>query len=444
MLTEQVKASADIEQVLPTHQMRSPEVGQGQSLRLGVSSRPSKITRPSLNYMGGKFKIRRWIQQYFPPHSAFLSPFGGGASEFLGKPVADLEIYADVHPRACNYFYVLAHYPELLIRSINGTEATSDGMNAYWHECDSMFEDAHRFYVYSLLSFGGGGSRWSSGCMTGKYLKERFPTGKICANHLWANHDRMKNVKICLQDAFEAIARVDSDTLIYADPPYLNSTRGGKDDRHADRAKSKTRGQYQHELTDEQHDDLLEKLKHHLGPVVISSYPSEQYAGRLHNWYCVERQVTDRARNKKTECLWVNSIAYESLPYQVQETLKPTSEQLLIFTAPETDKTPAIDHQLQVLKQSYLDEMVALRSKSVAPTGISISSDTKARKRGGSVTYYKLSGNLPKGLSPSLGKQTDPRLKDWRDRISRRNQLQELERQLTILTQLIDRRKIDE
>lgn len=53
------------------------------------------IARPLLRYLGGKFRLAPWIIGHFPPHRAYIEPFGGAASVLLQKDRA----YID--PRPC-------------------------------------------------------------------------------------------------------------------------------------------------------------------------------------------------------------------------------------------------------------------------------------------------------------------------------------------------------
>lgn len=86
------------------------------------------------------------------------------------------------------------------------------------------------------------------------------------------------------------------DLLIYADPPYLMSTR--------------TAGaQYKHELTEADHVRLLTAMRGLAGPALISGYPSQLYAEMLKGWRVTTREVITRGRSMRTECLWANDRA---------------------------------------------------------------------------------------------------------------------------------------
>lgn len=85
---------------------------------------------------------------------------------------------------------------------------------------------------------------------------------------------------------------VNENVLIYADPPYLLNTRGGK--------------QYRHEMDERDHIELLEALLQHKGSVILSGYPSELYSGMLSGWREIHRKSYNQNADPRTEVLWCN------------------------------------------------------------------------------------------------------------------------------------------
>lgn len=83
--------------------------------------------------------------------------------------------------------------------------------------------------------------------------------------------------------------------LIYADPPYLPSTRT-------------SRTLFEHELTEADHARLLAKLKElskRGAHIAISGYASKLYAHALKDWRRIEFQAWTRG-GPRTEVLWMN------------------------------------------------------------------------------------------------------------------------------------------
>ena len=104
---------------------------------------------------------------------------------------------------------------------------------------------------------------------------------------------RLKGVQIENQPALDVIRKFNHDNvLIYADPPYLLNTRHGK--------------QYRHEMTEQDHVDLLDTLLQHKGPVILSGYPSEMYNRELKGWNRIARKSYNQNSDPRTEVLWSN------------------------------------------------------------------------------------------------------------------------------------------
>ena len=105
--------------------------------------------------------------------------------------------------------------------------------------------------------------------------------------------ERLRGVQIDNRPALDVIKRFNyPNVLIYADPPYLLSTRHGK--------------QYRCEMTDADHAELLEALKSHRGPVLLSGYESPLYADALRGWYRDEIESRAQTAAKRKEVLWMN------------------------------------------------------------------------------------------------------------------------------------------
>lgn len=84
------------------------------------------------------------------------------------------------------------------------------------------------------------------------------------------------------------------ETLHYVDPPYIMATRT---DAAAD---------YAHEMTDDQHRDLLDFVRSLEGKVVLSGYPHPIYDDALSGWQRIERTALADGAAKRSEVLWLN------------------------------------------------------------------------------------------------------------------------------------------
>jgi DNA adenine methylase len=95
-------------------------------------------------------------------------------------------------------------------------------------------------------------------------------------------------------DAFEFLANYDfvGDELVYADPPYLPSTRR----RHR---------VYRHDLGESEHASLLTALRTVPCAVMLSGYPSDLYDTHLDGWHRTEFEGTSHIGARR-EVIWQN------------------------------------------------------------------------------------------------------------------------------------------
>lgn len=89
------------------------------------------------------------------------------------------------------------------------------------------------------------------------------------------------------------------DVFIYLDPPYLLSTRKGN--------------MYHHEMTDEQHLQLLREIVNHPAKIMISGYESDMYNSVLKNWHKETKNTLAESSQKRTEVLWMNYLPENKL-----------------------------------------------------------------------------------------------------------------------------------
>ena len=80
--------------------------------------------------------------------------------------------------------------------------------------------------------------------------------------------------------------------LIYADPPYVLSTR--------------SRRQYRYEMTDEEHRELLEELCRSRAKVMLSGYDCGLYREYLGGWRKVQTAARTQGNAERVETLWMN------------------------------------------------------------------------------------------------------------------------------------------
>lgn len=262
-----------------------------------------KPRRPVLRWHGGKWILAPWIISFFPKHQVYVEPFGGAASVLVRKEPSHAEIYNDLDGTVVELFRVLrSERAEELIEALRLTPFSRDEFVEAYQEADDEVERARRLIIRSFMGFGSNGHNRSTGFRANSTRSGTTPA------HDWVNYpdslatvvQRLSGVTIENKDAKAVMAQHDAaTTLHYADPPYVFETR-------ADLSKD-----YAHELTDEDHAELLTFLRGLRGMVILSGYPSALYDDALTDWRRVERKALADGAKERTEVLWLNPSVTE-------------------------------------------------------------------------------------------------------------------------------------
>ena len=276
------------------------------------------VTRPVLRWHGGKWNLAPWVIQHLPAHRIYVEPFGGAASVLLRKPRAYAEVYNDLDDDVVGLFRVLRDpvSASQLVSSIRLTPfARIEQVEAYEQAADPV-ERARRLIVRSYMGFGSNGTHRKTGFRANSNRSGTTPARD------WANYpdplaavaERMVGVTVENRDAKAVMAAHDGPaTLHYVDPPYMPETR--------DKG-----GDYAHELTGDQHVELLQFLRTLGGMVVLSGYPSPVYDDLLADWTRVERKALADGARARTEVLWINPAANRVLGSRQAEMFPATPE----------------------------------------------------------------------------------------------------------------------
>lgn len=218
-----------------------------------------------------------------------------------------IEIINDRDSDITNFFRVLRSNPNGLIEAIDLTPYSRDEYLAAYDPTDEPLEKARRFYVRCWQSFGGSPVR-----RTGWRVQRNEQRGSGVVSD-WRRHDglrkavaRLQLVQIENDEASAVIERFDTPkTLFYADPPYVMSSRS-----------EGSRPRYKHEMTDQDHCALADKLHKVQGMVLLSGYNSDLYADLYGDWLCLSKTTTTSGNSVATEYLWINpqAAALSALP----------------------------------------------------------------------------------------------------------------------------------
>lgn len=249
-----------------------------------------------INYPGAKWGLSEEIVALMPPHKSYLEPFFGSGAVLFTKPPSPIETVNDLDGDVVNFFRVLREKPEQLAAMIDDTPYSRE---VYDDACRrrgrSSLDRAWLFCIRNRMAWG-----YKTCSKTGFKIDIDGREAAYCVSN-WAKTPdllrkyakRLKMVQIEHKPALDLISRFQSpDVLIYADPPYLASTRGGK--------------QYRHEMSDRDHVELLEALKAHKGPVILSGYDSPLYREMLAGWETVRWTAYTKSAKRREEMVWCN------------------------------------------------------------------------------------------------------------------------------------------
>jgi DNA adenine methylase len=280
------------------------------------------IATQPIKYHGGKSYLAKWLHSLAPPsvqddpvngYTHRLIAFAGGLGEFWNwLPIKGIsEAVNDANDDLANFWAVLSHR-ELFddFQRIVECMPLCDGL---WKESGDLLRaddeipdrDLNRavaFFVRFRQSRQGLGRDYTTPTTrTRRGMNEQVSAWLSAVEGLPECHARLRRVEIRNMDCLKFIDAYDHPrALFYCDPPYVHSTRS-------------TTGEYQHEMTETQHFDLLKKLAHIKGKFMLSGYHSPMYDGDAERfgWTCHEREIDNKAssakvKEKKIECCWTN------------------------------------------------------------------------------------------------------------------------------------------
>jgi DNA adenine methylase len=268
----------------------------------------SEVTRPLVRYHGGKWMLAPWIMTFFPDHRTYVEPYGGGGSVLLRKSRSYAEVYNDLDHEIVNLFTVAREQGDELVRLCQLTPFSRKEFELSYKPADNNLEQARRTLVRSFMGFGSASvSHQISGFRANSNRSGTTPA------HDWANYpdalrltiERISGVVIENRPAIDVIKQHDSyRTLIYADPPYVLSTRYMSNKTHC----------YRHEMSNEEHIELAELLHSVKGMVIVSGYPCDLYDKELYSdWMRFERPSFADGAAKRTEVVWLNAACATAL-----------------------------------------------------------------------------------------------------------------------------------
>lgn len=226
-----------------------------------------------IRWFGGKARMIPKLLPLLPSHKHYIELFGGGASLLFAKtPCRGIEVYNDIDSGLYNFFSVLAdpkRFPEFkrYVEALLCSRELYSVCRDTWDDQEDSVERAVRWYVLATQSFSGCfGAGWGSAVeVTANNCAATCSSWQVLLSRLPAAHARLRNVHIKNLDWRVILGDYnDSDYLVYCDPPYIHETRMDK--------------RYKHEMSNDDHRELVQTLLAYEGSVVLSGYPHELYA----------------------------------------------------------------------------------------------------------------------------------------------------------------------
>ena len=163
----------------------------------------------------------------------------------------------------------------------------------------SIIDRAYKFLYVNRTSFNGTG-----GFSVSNYVKRNM--SKSTSDYLSMIdglrdvHERLSAVVIEHKDIMDILNKYDAENVfLYLDPPYVHSTR-------------KSTARYNQEMTDEQHEAMLEKVISMKSKIMISGYDCELYDKYLQNWEKIKFE-SPNVFSESTEVIWMNYLPKKTI-----------------------------------------------------------------------------------------------------------------------------------
>ncbi len=250
-----------------------------------------------MKYPGSKWNLAKWIIGFFPEHHSYLEPFFGSGAVLFQKPRSNIETVNDLDDNVVNLFDWIRRDPEKLAHEIYWTPyARKVYEDAFSLVPEDSLGKAVNFYIRLNMGHGFRTNGEKVGWKNDVQGRERaYAVLDWCRlpEKILQAAERLRGVQIENRPAVEVIEKFNfPNVLVYADPPYVLNTRHGR--------------QYRCEMDDIDHNDLLDVLLAHRGPVLLSGYDNDLYDDRLQGWHREKKICYSQVCSRKREILWMN------------------------------------------------------------------------------------------------------------------------------------------
>jgi DNA adenine methylase len=258
-----------------------------------------------IRYFGSKGGFYNKIIEQFPkePYDIYVEPYGGTYIVGLQKPEVPVEVYNDLEQNVYSLYKVIGDKEmfEEFKQKCDLSLYSEDLRNEYKSELKnelSLVDRAFYFFYVNRTSHNGIGG-FSMNSSIRRKMSKAVSDYLSCIDRLPELHQRLSKVMITNMDGVKLIEKYKDkpNCLIYADPPYEQSTR--------------TNARYKEDMDREGHIKFIDSVLDSKANILISGYDCELYDRLTENGFTkiqFEVKTIDGNFNPKTktETLWKN------------------------------------------------------------------------------------------------------------------------------------------
>jgi DNA adenine methylase len=245
--------------------------------------RPRSRIQLPMRHPGSKGLLMPKIVPLLPKHDHFISVFGGSGAEILRKPRSKLETFNDLNRDITNLFAVLRSESSRR-QVLRWLQYTPHG-RALFEDCVALLASGNgspveRAWAYLVVANQGRAttdatimhhSSWGYRRKFGR--RDRWPVLPYFVERVG---QRFKDVQLENAAWEDILKRYDSfSSVLMCDPPYPAFVR-------------QSPRLYKHEMTDGDHERLLDAVQDLKSFVILCSYENELYRKKLDGWWSVE------------------------------------------------------------------------------------------------------------------------------------------------------------
>lgn len=268
-----------------------------------------KTLSAPIKYAGSKSTLMSKLVNLIPKHTRYVSVFGGSGADILSKPVSMSETWNDLDGQLFNLFSVLKH--PMQRKELVGLICMTSYSRREFQEAQKVLHAPATDAVRRAWATVVTGNQVRAGTHFSTTLASCWAYFRLPSHSLrWPRlphilvdvANRFRNVIIENLSWEKLIDKYDcSTTMFYCDPPYVHSTRVS------------VGGVYAHEMSDEDHKRLLDRLQTVEGRVMLSGYDCKLYNEALAHWKRYEFATicpmsSSKKKPQRTEVVWCNYI----------------------------------------------------------------------------------------------------------------------------------------